>query len=250
LQNFLEVVGSKLITCGGILQCPAYFKARLSGVRGLWFFQQFVAPYFRDFKIRSVIDIGAHRGEFAKLAKYVFDEAELYCFEPIEERALELQRLLSDKKGEVFNFALGSSNANRMMEVFRFDAASSLRAATGMLREKYGDLLGSSTARTVEVRKLDEVLLPTELKREILIKLDVQGYEDEVIKGGQEVFGAAKVVIVELSFVREYEEQPLFHDIYGVLHQLGFQFLGLFPNITKDPETKQIWQADGLFVRS
>ena len=83
---------------------------------------------------------------------------------------------------------------------------------------------------------------------EILIKVDVQGFEDKVIAGGVETFKKAKVVLIENSFVELYESQPLFDDIYMKLKELGFEYRGaLQQKIAKN--TGQIISEDSMFIR-
>jgi len=61
---------------------------------------------------------------------------------------------------------------------------------------------------------------------EILIKLDVQGYEDRVINGGREIFKMAKACILEVCLDKLYEGQTEFFKITELLYGLGFKYAG------------------------
>jgi hypothetical protein len=66
--------------------------------------------------------------------------------------------------------------------------------------------------------------LPAPLSPEILIKLDVQGYEDRVIRGGQELFKMAKACILEICLDRLYDQQTTFRDLVNLLEGLGYSY--------------------------
>ena len=100
----------------------------------------------------------------------------------------------------------------------------------------------------VTIDTLDSILLPDSLEENILIKMDVQGFEDEVIKGGKEVFNAAKIIIVEVSFETLYKDEPLFDGVYSLLKPLGFNYVGnLKQSVNK--ENGKYLQADCIFIK-
>jgi hypothetical protein len=82
----------------------------------------------------------------------------------------------------------------------------------------------------------------------ILIKIDVQGFEDKVIAGGADTIKKAKVIIIEVTFKELYTDQPLFHDIYEMLSKLGFTYHGNFDQLPS-PVTGEILQADAIFIK-
>jgi Methyltransferase FkbM domain len=80
------------------------------------------------------------------------------------------------------------------------------------------------------------------------MKLDVQGYEDRVIRGGIETIKNASAVLTEISFERLYAKQPLFHDLYSLLYSLGFRLTAVVTN-KHDASGIRIIQADAIFER-
>ena len=81
--------------------------------------------------------------------------------------------------------------------------------------------------------------LNMELVPEMLVKMDVQGFEDRVIKGGKETLRKALACILEVSLHPLYEGQPSFMDLCRQMEKLGFQYAG---NIL------QIYDNDGSIV--
>ncbi len=73
---------------------------------------------------------------------------------------------------------------------------------------------------------LDAALGGLAIKPEILIKLDTQGYEREVIRGGTNTFTQAKACIIEINLFRLYEHAPSFIEMAVTLNELGYRYAG------------------------
>jgi hypothetical protein len=101
----------------------------------------------------------------------------------------------------------------------------------------------------IVIKRLDDVAGDLELAENILIKLDVQGFEDKVILGGPKTIQMAKLLIVETSFESLYVGQPLFDTIYEMVRRMGFAYHGNFSQLS-NPIDGNILQADAIFVKS
>ena len=88
----------------------------------------------------------------------------------------------------------------------------------------------TKTQRSIIVKQttLDKAVetLNIPLEPEILIKLDVQGYEDRVIKGGKKTFEMARACILEVCLDELYEGQASFKEIINLLYDFGFRYVG------------------------
>ncbi len=202
--------------------------------------------WLRRFPIRTVLDIGANVGQFASQIREVFPEAFIYSFEPLRDAHRSLvSEMRGDKRFRAFNFALGAENSRVIIHRSGSSASSSLRP---MLDTHVA--VWPSTAETgteeVEVRQLDS--LDLELAPDLLVKIDVQGFEDKVIEGGLKTLSTADFVIAEVSFIPLYEGQPLFEQIYELLSAIGFAYRGNLSQLT-DPRDDRPLQADAFFVR-
>jgi FkbM family methyltransferase len=205
--------------------------------------------YVASLGIQTVIDVGAHTGEFARMIQNVLPGASIICFEPLHEEFQRLQKLAHDGSVfKAFNFALGDRNGT--IEINRSSyAQSSSILAMGELHQKAFPASASQTTETVEIRRLDDVLHDVELKPEIAIKIDVQGYEDKVIAGATATIAKAKAIIIEVSFRELYEGQPLFDRIFALLSNMGFRYMGNLYQLLSPVDGSPL-QADALFVRS
>ena len=100
----------------------------------------------------------------------------------------------------------------------------------------------------VELARLDALLDPSRLHRDILIQIDEQGMEDKVIAGGQKVFSTAKAVYIEMSFVELYEKQPCFHEVHALLSSLGFRLAGIKNQICSQEKGRPLF-AQCVYLR-
>jgi FkbM family methyltransferase len=204
--------------------------------------------YLKTFNLKTVIDAGAHTGEFARMIKELLPDAAVISFEPLPASFRQLESSMRDVAGfRAFNYALGESEAVLEMHHNDYSQSSSLLPMADLHREAFPET-ARETIETVEVRRLDDVLAGIALEPGVLVKIDVQGYEDKVIAGGEQTISRAKALIIEVSFQKLYEGQPLFHDIYQSLTDRGFTFMGHLYQLL-NPTDGSILQADALFVK-
>ena len=201
-----------------------------------------------DFDIKSIIDIGANEGQFAKTIRAIFPTASIYSFEPLPDVYEKLSMLcLEDPKLQVFNLALSNDSEIKQMFKSSFSPSSSILPMLDLHKKEWPD---SSSNTIVEVNSItldDWIEAFNEIFNDnFLIKLDVQGYELPVIQGGINTLKQAKIVLIEVSFYEFYENQPLFDDVYDCLRKLGFEYRGnLHQFLSKD--NKKIIFADAIF---
>ena len=82
----------------------------------------------------------------------------------------------------------------------------------------------------------------------VMVKLDVQGYESYVIRGGSQTLRLVEYVIVETSFTPMYEGEVLLFELIKLMDEYGFLFLRPVGWLL-DPMNGEILQMDALFSR-
>lgn len=75
----------------------------------------------------------------------------------------------------------------------------------------------------VPVLTLDSVMVSHISEQPDLIKIDVQGFEDRVIRGGFNTLRNTRWCLVEVSLVELYQGAPTFDTVYQLLSDLGFE---------------------------
>lgn len=199
-------------------------------------------------RIRTIVDIGASDGEYGAYLRDFFGAATIHAFEPLAESFAKLADLKARIPGLiVYPVALSDRAGRATFFENEFAPASSLLRVSDDARRAFPETEGESSV-TVPLALLDEILPPESLEPDILIKIDVQGAEDRVIRGGRRVFGAAAAVLIEMSFVPFYEGQPLFDEVHRLLQSCGLQLAG-FKNQVNDPSTGRPLFAHCLYLR-
>ena len=198
--------------------------------------------------IKTILDVGAHEGEFAQRIRAILPKADLICFEPLPEPFLVLsQRFAGQPNFRAVQCALGEKTGQCEIHHNEYGASSSLLPMTELHKRSFTFAV-EEKPETVEVRRLSDVVRELDLRDPLLLKLDVQGFEDRVIRGGEDVVARARIIIIEVSFLPLYQGGPLFDDIYKSLQARGFTYSGNFDQLLS-PQDGRPLQADAIFCR-
>jgi FkbM family methyltransferase len=202
----------------------------------------------RSTTIRTLIDIGANDGAYSEYLNDFFKPVAVHAFEPLAATQPSLAAL-DARLPHLTVHPLALSDAPGVARFFQnaYAPASSLLPVSDHSRRLFPET-SEQTEVTVPVARLDDVLPADTLEPDILVKIDVQGAEDRVIRGGQAVFAAAAIVLIEMSFVPFYEGQPLFEDVHSLLVECGLRLAG-FKNQIDDPASGRPLFAHCLYHR-
>lgn len=196
---------------------------------------------------RSVLDVGANRGQFVLFALHRFPGAVVHCVEPIPAAVDTLRRVVGDHPGvRIHPVAAAGQPGEAVLHVSASDDSSSLLAVGSRLQRAYP---GTRTVQEIAVpmARLDALLDPQDLPGPCLMKIDVQGFEAEVVRGAAGLLPHIDDILVECSFVELYDGQPLADDLTAQLLEAGYRLRGVFGVMTDDKGT--CLQADLLFSR-
>jgi len=202
-----------------------------------------------SYGFKTVLDIGASNGDFLRRVRPVLPEAVIHCFEPLPELFAHLQKRVSrDPRARAWNLAIG--DADRAVVMHKNDGIfmSSILPMTEAALRAFPDA-AHWTAQDVTLSTLDKWAESQKLRPPILIKVDVQGYEGHVIRGGRVTIKQAEVLLLEVSFVELYEGQWLFDQLYDAVRELGFRLVGMAYPLC-DRKSGRALQTDALFARS
>ena len=200
-----------------------------------------------DLQIKTVLDIGANTGQFAEGICELLPDAMIYAFEPLPDCYKELvANFAGQSRFKALNLALGHETGKIQMNRNEFSLSSSV-LPMAELHKKTFPFAQKEVVQEVNIARLDDVVASLELREPILIKVDVQGFEDRVIDGGIRVFKQASVIIIELSIEELYKGQLLFDAIYQKLKSLGFHYHGNYTQ-AHDPDGRILY-VDGIFIK-
>jgi len=212
-------------------------------------FEEYLSKIIMHNQINLILDIGAGKGSFSRLMRNEGYEDRIIAFEPISEAFSYLSEFAkNDPCCKCYKVALGAQDGSANINVSNNLTSSSLLS---MLPQHLKSAPDSYTVRTerVEVKRLDSFcskwLKPTD---RIFIKMDVQGYEKEVLLGAKEILPFTQLIQLELSCVPLYEGQPLYQDMLNMMRENGFGLVLLNP-VFNDPITGHMLQFDAVFER-
>jgi FkbM family methyltransferase len=196
----------------------------------------------------TIVDIGANVGQFSLLARRLFPKARIFAFEPLARPAAKYRTLLGqDPQIRFFQSAIGPAVETRQMHVSARDDSSSLLPISAGQTE-FAPGTGEVGREEVAVSRLEALIAGGEITAPALIKLDVQGFELEALKGCESLLPRFDHVYAELSFFRLYEGQVLAHELIAWLAARNFQVCcAANPSYGRD---NRIVQLDFLFERT
>jgi FkbM family methyltransferase len=199
----------------------------------------------RDYK--TVIDIGANRGQFTLVAKRCCPRARITAFEPLRGPAEKFRATFkNDHSIALHQFAIGAASRVAQMHVSARDHSSSLLPITRLQRAVFPGT-GPVGTEDVRVERLDSILSSDLIESPALLKLDVQGYELEALKGCDRLLFAFDYIYVECSFIELYEKQASAHAVIAFLGEHQFRLQRIYNVYTYD---EAVVQGDFLFGRT
>jgi FkbM family methyltransferase len=240
-----------------VVEAGLVFLEFPGAVRALWAWPRFSVTSYRlvarlaaqGIAPRTVLDVGANVGQFAVAAAELLPVERVHCFEPVPETVAGLRRTTARLPAvQVHAVALGDTSGEIDFRVNRHSHSSSALRLSAAHVAAFPDAREVAVER-VPVRTLDDVLAGVPLSGPVLLKLDVQGYELRVLRGGAATLRRVDFVVLEASFRQLYVDEPLFNELAAEMAGMGFDFVRPLSWLT-DPRTGEILQMDALFARA
>lgn len=197
----------------------------------------------KNLKFSHVIDVGANNGQFSLAISYLYPSKKILAFEPIKSCYLKYKNIFSNFSNvTIRNYALGKKNELRQIYITDHNDASSffepkLLSKIFFENTKQNELCRIKTGKNVIQKKY---LINS------LLKIDVQGFELDVLKGFADNLKHVKFIYVELSHVELYKNQPLFNEVLDYLNLKGFILSNVY---NKYSSSDELIQADYLFTK-
>jgi FkbM family methyltransferase len=200
--------------------------------------------------IHLVLDVGANAGQYGSLLRGHGYRGRIVSFEPLASAYAKLGEVAkSDTTWWVApRMALGASEGEVDLNISANSQSSSILAMLP-LHEEGAPGSGVIGRERVLLSRLDRVAASFLRGSEnVLLKIDTQGYEEQVLAGAHGILNRICAIQTEMSFVPLYAGQPLFDEMRQLLDKLGYELFALFPGYVHEV-TGQTLQVDGLFVR-
>jgi len=185
-------------------------------------------------QIRTVFDIGAHKGRWTREHSRIFPQAKFFMFEANEEHSEKLKT-----RGHPFFIGVLSSKT----EVLRFYK----KAGTGdSLYRENTDHYNEDSYIEVKARPLSDVVEEQGLPSPDFIKLDVQGAELDILVGAKQLLNTCSLLLLECPLLPYNIGAPDLQTYLSKLKQLGFSPLRISE---QHSDAGLLLQMDILFLQ-
>lgn len=197
----------------------------------------------------TILDVGANVGQFGVAAAKRFPKATVHSYEPLPQCFRRLQKASTQLPNlHVHQMALGEAAGSVPFTINSHSHSSSVLPLLKAHTDAFPH--AAQTGRiTVPMSTLDEQCGSLPLRAPVLLKIDVQGYEDRVLKGGTRILRQIDYIVAETSFQPLYQGELVFMELAELLRGLGFRFARPI-SFLAHPRTGELLQMDALFVRS
>jgi hypothetical protein len=214
-NNILQLILKKL---------PEDFKRRLGVHLGVpdvgWSLMQLRRFGFAP---KHALDVGAYFGDWTRTCLEVFPEVAVTCVEPQTWCQNQLIGLLGRIEKDRSPFQDQGSGSSVL-------------------------LTSDTAAQSKAMTTIDALIKKGECEPPELLKLDVQGYEIEVLEGWTLGFECCQVIECELSLIPIVQGAPVLHEVVGYLYERGFVMCDV-DELIRAPSDGAVWQLDALFCR-
>jgi FkbM family methyltransferase len=206
---------------------------------GLIFLQQ------KGFSPRKIIDGGACCGDWTVLARSIFPSTAVLMIEPQVQHEASLVKLSASLSPNVqYSHSLLGPRVCPAADFIVLDDSSG-GTGSSVLPE---NLDVPRHTISIPMITLDQLAVETGFGYPDLIKLDVQGYELEVLKGAPKCLAQADFVPLEVSILPYNEGCPLIAETLNWMDRAGFSLFEVF-DLSRRKSDNLLVKADLLFVR-
>ena len=242
-MNSFERITKKIFQSFGIL-IRKYNPATSEELRRIKLLQHY--------HIDLVFDIGANKGQYAMGIMDAGYVNKIVSFEPLS----SVHSIIENESRKHANWnvaprcAIGAKNEQIEINISANSVSSTLLNMLDSHIEGAPEskIIGKEKVKVFPLDEIGEGYIAN--SKNIFLKIDVQGFEQEVLKGAQKMIDRAKGIEMEISLIPLYENQNwLLPQVLDYMHQKGFTLTSIVPAFT-DNKTGKVLQCNGIFFRN
>lgn len=197
----------------------------------------------RGLKLNYILDVGAHSAQWIRSLMKFYPASTAYLIEPLSEMEENLKQFCIEYPGSKY-FLNGAGSAE---DVLYLTTECPLEGAN-FLVEKNPYLIDRKGQREIKIITVDSLISEDKIKMPDLVKLDVQGFEIEVLKGCELLFGKTEVFIIEVSLFEFVKGTPLFSEVINFMSAKGYEVYDI-PGFLRRPFDNALGQVDVCFAK-
>jgi FkbM family methyltransferase len=188
----------------------------------------------------TVFDVGANTGMTSRYMRKFFPKARIHAFEPVNSTFQLLEKNLShDPLIKLNQVALGDRDDVVPIEVDAYSQQSTFIHTANAKR----------TLESVTMIQLDSYCKSESVASIGILKMDVQGYECQVIEGAKHLIDDGKIsfVYTEVGFREDDKENMPFSTIHKLLSERGFSLSGFYEPWHQGPRKEKLEFCNALY---
>jgi len=208
-------------------------------------------PYGRDwmFDVKRIlknapviVDAGANVGEVSLALNEWFPNADIYAFEPVSSTFNGLTQNTAFKKNiHPINMGLGEKNEKINILLNAENTINSLKVT-----EAYDHITGSEA---IDITRLDHFLENENLNHVDILKIDVEGFEFEVLNGcGSLIKSGINCIYLEVGYHRE-PTKVHFSDVETYMEANEFELCGIYETRRNMHDKRRLWYSNNLYMK-
>jgi FkbM family methyltransferase len=193
--------------------------------------------------INEIWDVGAHKGETTRYFANEFPQANIRSFEPVSSNYnLLVQNCKKLENFQPHNFALGKENTQATIYLQGASVIHSLRHDLNKPSAK------DSKSEDIEVKTIDHMLNEFKTASIDILKIDVEGYEIEVLEGACRSLAEKKInfIYLETGLDDRFNSIQALFDFLQPAGYLPYAFYEQTPHWTGK---QNLWYWNTLFVK-
>jgi FkbM family methyltransferase len=211
-----------------------------------------IKTLLRELAIDCVLDVGAHEGEFAGFLRDLGYAGEIVSFEPVRASFETLSKARAqDKHWRGQNVALGAEEGELEMNIYAGSVFNSFLKPAENGTDRFRDNTQIVRVEKVPVRRLEVVvdeILAARPSANIFLKMDTQGYDLQVVRGGGRRLESIRALQSELAARATYAGMPTLPESLSELDRLGFELTGIFP-VAREMDHLRVIEFDCVMCR-
>jgi len=192
----------------------------------------------------AIIDVGANVGDWSRTASSIFASSRILMFDGDPDNEAALIKAVRDigSRSMYFLALLGPERKHVAFYKHKPEIGTTGSSILPELTSFEKEVV------TLPMDTLDSRTDGAALRAPLLLKLDVQGFELEVLKGGRRTLELSEVVIVEASLLRYNDGAPLFAEVVAFMNEEGFVAFDFCGQLRRESD-HALFQTDVVFVR-
>jgi len=156
----------------------------------------------KKYSINTIFDVGAHRGNYAKMLCEIFPESSIYCFEPNPQTFAELNSKINSQFVSKYNFGFSEKAGEELL----YDFNDRNGTAFASLHKKIFTDIYKRDIKTfsVQLEVLDAFLEKNKIETIDFLKIDTEGNDFNVLLGAKNALKNKAIKIIQFEFNETY----------------------------------------------